>query len=92
MEYNSLRCALSDGSLLRITLLCAEELPPESTSWMTILIASASTDACLLGVASRSSKAGTGLGGGIVRNPAISGLEIQLESLIIEQQSRFAHI
>lgn len=72
---DSLLCALSDGSRLRTTRRWAAAAGPESTSWITIRMASASTEAWRRGAASRSSSAGTGLGVGIARNPAISGLE-----------------
>lgn len=70
-----LLCALSVGSLRRTTRLCAAVAEPESTSWMTILMASASTDAWRRGAASKSSRAGVGRGVPIVRNPPMSGLE-----------------
>lgn len=63
----SLRCALSEGSLLKIMRRFDEHMGPESTSCITILICSPSIDVCRLG-ASRSSKLGpvnAAKGGGI---------------------------
>lgn len=56
-------------------LLWAEAAGPESTSCITMRIASASMDAWRLGAGSKSSKAGVAVGLGVVRKAAISGLE-----------------
>jgi hypothetical protein len=48
LTFRLLLCALSAGSLRRTTLLRGAE-PAPSTSWMTILMASPSTDCCLVG-------------------------------------------
>lgn len=71
-----LRCALSAGSLLRTTRRLAAVMGrPESTSWMTILMASPSTEACLLGASSSSRAAADHGVGGRARSAAMSGLE-----------------
>lgn len=71
--------ALSVGSLRKMILLWAEAAGAESTSWMTMRMASASTDAWRRGAGSRSSRAGVAVGLGTtaaaVRRAAISGLK-----------------